>query len=137
MQVTVDQIYDMDQALTAAASKAEEINKREAVFGWEPTEYDMLDKMRNDAKPYFKLWMMASDFVTKRNLWLTGPFLKLDGPAMEKDINTWWTQSFQLKRSLERKILVRPFRMPDPEPGALIEGGPFFLNGGMQAPKPS
>ena len=105
MQSVVDRAYKLERELNEAQAKQRELNNREAVFGSEPElleEEDPLTKIVKHFKPYLQLWSMASDFLSKRDVWLTGSFLSLNGPEMQKDVMKWWTMSYKLKRSLER-----------------------------------
>ena len=103
IEVIVDKAYNLERALNDALERGKEFNEREKVIGfYDLTDYSILEKLSKDFEPYLQVWSMASDFVTKKGQWLTGPFLELDGPAMEKDVNKWWQQSYKLKKALER-----------------------------------
>jgi hypothetical protein len=103
IEVVVDKAYTLERALQEALDRGKDFNERETVIGYHDlTDYSVLDKLAKDFEPYLSVWSMASDFVTKKAQWLTGPFLELDGPAMEQDVSKWWQQSYKLRKQLER-----------------------------------
>jgi dynein heavy chain len=103
IEVVVDKAYTLERSLNEALERGKEFNERETVIGFHDlTDYSILDKLTKDFDPYLQVWSMASDFITKKAMWLNGPFLELDGPAMEKDVSKWWQMSYKLKKSLER-----------------------------------
>ena len=97
----VDAANTLDNKLREAKIKADDFNNREKVFGFNPTEYAELDQMRKDFEPYFKLWSILSDYNTKKQLWMSGPFLELQPEEIEKDVTDWWSSSYKLMRLLE------------------------------------
>ena len=52
--------------------------------------------------PHFRLWTMSSDFITKSELWLNGPFMNLDANAMRDSIVSWCQEGGKMQRQLLR-----------------------------------
>ena len=69
-----------------AKARAADFNARDAVFGFPPTEYALLDELLADFAPYFQLWTMCSDFSQKTLSWLQGPLLDLDAAEIEQKV---------------------------------------------------
>ena len=97
----VDAANTLDNKLREASVKAENFNSREKVFGFTPTEYALLGQMQKDFEPYFRLWSILSDYNTKKQVWMTGPFLELQPVDIERDVTDWWGSSYKLMRLLE------------------------------------
>ncbi len=50
--------------------------------------------------PFFRLWSALSDFNSKKEIWLSGPFTELEAESIEKDVGEWWTLSYRLMKEL-------------------------------------
>ena len=83
------------EMLTAAM---DDLNEREKVFEFMPTDYITLGIQEKELEPFFKLWNMISDFHTNRQEYLHGPFLELDGKAIQAVVDGWWKDSFKLSK---------------------------------------
>ena len=92
----------LDTDLDVAEEKAADLNRREILFGWEPTNYDEIKTLRKNFAPYFTLWTMCDDFQNKREVWTKGSFLKLDGETMEDEVQRWYATAHQLAKKFER-----------------------------------
>ncbi|KAH9098913.1 hypothetical protein LEN26_016540 [Aphanomyces euteiches] len=90
-------LYD---SIMEAKVKAQNFNQREAVFGFRPTEYAMIDKLETDFMPYYRLWTMCSEFNISKHAWLTGPFLELKGAEIDANVTEWWKASYKLSKQL-------------------------------------
>ena len=99
----VEEINALEDAIVEAKQRAQNFNDREKVFGFPPTEYAALDAIENDLQPYYTLWNMVSDFHTSLQDWLHGPFLDLDGAAIQCEVEDWWRTSYKLANSLEEE----------------------------------
>ena len=86
--------------LVEAKVTAEDFNSRDAVFGFPPTEYSILDQLQTDFALYYKLWTMCSDFNISKQSWLNGSFLELNGADIERNVTEWWKTSYKLSKSL-------------------------------------
>ncbi|RLN14640.1 hypothetical protein BBJ28_00024156, partial [Nothophytophthora sp. Chile5] len=88
-------------ALQDARAKALDFNAREAVFGFPPTEYTpLLSQLETAFAPFYKLWTMSAEFHASRQTWLNGPFLELQGGAIEALVTEWWKASYKLSKTL-------------------------------------
>ena len=54
----------------AAVAVLVSLVNHERVFGWEPTEYGNLQRMRHDFEPYYQLWTMLRDFRSESDEWV-------------------------------------------------------------------
>ena len=103
VDVVSEEALEINGFLQDATETMEHINEREVIFGLEMTVFDDLQKMVNDFGSHFSLWTMAADFITKREVWLNGAFIKLDAAAMREDVGTWSQESERLRRSLAKR----------------------------------
>jgi len=107
-------IQAMDTDLDVAEEKAADLNRREILFGWEPTNYDEIKTLRKNFSPYLTLWTMCDDFQNKREVWTKGSFLKLDGEAMEDEVQKWYVLCWSTKTSLSLFSLSIHIHHPTP-----------------------
>ena len=56
--------------LDEAVRKADDFGSREAVFGWQPTEWPQLRDVLQEFTPHYSLWIIAADFEVNKNDWL-------------------------------------------------------------------
>ena len=93
-----EEINSLQDQITEAKLKAADFNEREKVFEFMPTDYITLGIQEKELEPFFKLWNMISDFHTNRQEYLHGPFLELDGKAIQAVVDGWWKDSFKLSK---------------------------------------
>jgi hypothetical protein len=74
--------------------------RSEKAFEFTPTEYHLLNQIQSTFDPYFRLWSIFSDFRTKREVWMTGPFMDLNSEEIERDVTDWWKTSYRMMKSL-------------------------------------
>ena len=58
--------------------------------------------MLDDFQPFFDLWTMSADYLSKTDIWLHNSFLSLDASGVSGDVDKWWKQSYRLRKNLER-----------------------------------
>ena len=54
--------YGVQNLLDEAVRKAADFGEREAVFGWQPTEWPTLREAVDEFTPHYTLWIIAADF---------------------------------------------------------------------------
>lgn len=96
----VEIAINVHESLAEAKQRAEDFNARDAVFGFAPTEYSILDSLQETFSPYYSLWTMCSDFNINKQAWLNGAFLELQGNEIEQKVTEWWKSSYKLSKSL-------------------------------------
>ena len=100
----VANVDNLVATLAQCDETASALNARGAAFGWDPIEYHLLKKLAADFEPIKKLWTMFSDFRNSEQQWLNESFLQLDGPQVMESVDTWWAQSYRLKKSLDSTL---------------------------------
>ena len=63
MEAIVEKATSMQDDLETAMLKANDLNQREKIFGWEPTSYALLDKMHTDFQvraPPDECWIQSA-----------------------------------------------------------------------------
>ena len=96
-------INNLSDQIQEAKLTGDDFNMREKVFGFAPTDYNILNKYSEDLAPFYKLWNMVADFNNSKNDWLNGEFKDLDGAKIEVDVTEWWKTSYKLAKSLEEE----------------------------------
>ena len=89
----------LKQNLQEAAEMAALFNSRERLFGLPETPYPIIGKMSKDFDPYYNLWTIADDFLSKVPEWNTGEFLKLDRDEIEGQIENGFKTMARLSKS--------------------------------------
>jgi dynein heavy chain, axonemal len=84
--------------LNIAIEKARVFNARELLFGSPQTEYTQLHQYEKLFEPYFDLWDSTDNWMQMKEIWNTGPFVKLEAEEVE---NTVTTLSRNLAKSLK------------------------------------
>jgi len=97
----VDIGSNLEMELRNAKETAEDFNLREKAFEFTPTEYHLLNQIQASFDPFFRLWSIFSDFRTKREVWLTGPFMDLNSEEIERDVTEWWKTSYRMMKQLQ------------------------------------
>ena len=80
---------NLDEALRAAAERELDFNRREDIFGWAPTDFEVVTSIQAQFLPYFQLWSTASDLSSSRSSWLTGPLNLLQPATVEHELKEW------------------------------------------------
>ncbi len=61
-----------------------EINREEVFLDWDPSEYQLLEKMRTLSELFGSLWHVALEFHEKHERWYNGPLKGLDSIDIQK-----------------------------------------------------
>jgi dynein heavy chain len=86
--------------LEEAKERAQLYNSREALFGWEMTEYPQLAELNRALEPHAMLWSTALSFARSYPAWMEGPFLELVPDDVENDVGNWWRSLYKLGKAL-------------------------------------
>ena len=97
----VEDVNGLQDRIAKAYATQADFNAREKVFTFPPTEYPQLRKTEQELQPFLTLWNMVSEFHTRQQEWLYGPFLELNGQEIQKDVEDWWRVSRKLIAQLE------------------------------------
>ncbi|ORX87075.1 hypothetical protein BCR32DRAFT_215666 [Anaeromyces robustus] len=76
-------------------------NKEENLFGWEVTEFPLLDETKEGLSPYLLLYQTSVDFQKKYTAWMTGSYLQINAEAVETDVTNIWRNIFKLHISFQ------------------------------------
>jgi dynein heavy chain len=94
----MEEVNSLWDELQTAKATAADFNMRDKVFGFPPTEYNLLNKYEADLVPYYKLWNMLADFNENKVGWLTGGFLELKAEEIDAQVNDWWRVSYKMSK---------------------------------------
>ena len=62
----------MGKTLEDYRNELEQVNKEEQLFGWETSQFPMLQQLFVSKDPYDKLWTTFQTFQSKDATWLKG-----------------------------------------------------------------
>ena len=93
-------VQEIETNLSAARSRAEEINAEEERLGWSLTTFTQLNDAEEMLGPFAKLWKTADLFSKSFRKWTNGSVYKLDGEQVQKDVDDMWRVNFKLVKTL-------------------------------------
>jgi dynein heavy chain, axonemal len=76
-------------------------NKEEEMFGWEPTQFPVLNETSQALAPFLSLYSTSVEFQRCYHSWMTGSFLKLDPEVVENEVSNMWRSMFKLLSGFE------------------------------------
>ena len=85
----------------------EQLNKEEQLFGFEQSQYPMLQQILTLKDPFDKLWFTFHNFQQKENLWLKGPFMGLNSEEISEEVQNNWRTMHKLQKSFADAINPR------------------------------
>jgi dynein heavy chain len=97
----VERIETLKEQFARAEAEVEDITSKERVLGWEPTEFDELEKSVNELEPYEKLWTLVAEAQKNLQTWTKGPLFTLDPEEVEGKATSLWRDSFRLQTGFE------------------------------------
>jgi len=71
-------------------------NKEENLFGWEVTEFPLLEETKDGLSPYLLLYQTSVDFQKKYTAWMSGSYLQINAESVETDVTNIWRNIFKL-----------------------------------------
>ena len=101
---------DIKKKLEVAEATKEDMNIKEALVGWDPTEFEDLASAKEKLDPYEKLWKLVDDQQKANNKWTKTSLFKgeLKPEEVETDVSTYWRLAFKLKAIFEQDNLSKP-----------------------------
>ncbi|XP_068171919.1 dynein axonemal heavy chain 1 [Antennarius striatus] len=80
----VNEMRRINKQLKDCQMTAENVNKRQNLFGLPVTNYDRLKKLVKDFQPFKDLWTTASDWLRWQESWLADPLTSIDPEQLER-----------------------------------------------------
>lgn len=78
----------------------DQLNREEQLFGFEQSQFPLMQQIINLKDPFDKLWFTYYNFQTKENQWLKGPFLGLNAEEINDEVQNSWRTLHKLLKSL-------------------------------------
>lgn len=94
-----EQVRDLSQKVDDAQEEAAAINAQEKMFGWMQTKYHAIQSMRTKLDPFHTLWTTVSSFYSAHNVWMTGPFSRLNPEQVEDHVNESYKKLYKLVKA--------------------------------------
>ncbi|KAJ3342735.1 Dynein heavy chain 7, axonemal [Gonapodya sp. JEL0774] len=90
------QAQKLQSRLESASERMQAFNKEERLFGWEMTPFPVLDVVITKLEPFLALYQTSVEFQKSWNLWMNGPFLKLDPEIVETEVGNMFRGIYKL-----------------------------------------
>lgn len=103
----VNILNEISKTIEDYRNELEQINKEEQLFGWEQSEFPMLQNIVTLKDPYAKLWNTYYSFQQKDSQWLKGPFLGLNAEEIGEEVKSMWNTMHKLQKSFADAINPR------------------------------
>ena len=81
--------FELHDKIEKALITAKEINNDESLLEMKQTEYNSLDKLKREFKPFYILIKLAEEIQMTIEGWKTNPFIGLEPSDIEKEIKAW------------------------------------------------
>ena len=111
MEASSARVDQLQERLDEAERLVQSFNTRDQLFGDQPQEYPELTQVREQFKPYYALWSTTALFNSSYTQWMTGSFIDLDAPQIEKDVNDWYKLMYRLEREFLSIDCLKPARV--------------------------
>ena len=98
-----EQIAILKQRLEESEEKMKEINKKEELIGWQPTEFTKLEEAQKNIKNYDELWKLVSLSKEKMDTWIGTLVKELDPEDIERQARQMQNQARNLSYRLKEK----------------------------------
>ncbi|KXS15928.1 hypothetical protein M427DRAFT_111568 [Gonapodya prolifera JEL478] len=95
------QAQKLQAKLEGASERAQTLNKEEKLFGWETTSFPMLEQVIAKLAPFLSLYQLSVEFQKNWNVWMNGPFLKLDPEVVEVEVGNMFRAVYKLCSTFE------------------------------------
>eukprot|EP00002_Diphylleia_rotans_P015940 TRINITY_DN308_c0_g1_i6.p1 TRINITY_DN308_c0_g1~~TRINITY_DN308_c0_g1_i6.p1 ORF type:complete len:4231 (+),score=876.63 TRINITY_DN308_c0_g1_i6:183-12875(+) len=99
LEENADQVQVLHQLLEEARSNVEVFTRREGLFEWKTTTYDILGHLKERFEPYAQVWTIANEFQSNYPKWMEGPFLKTDPEKIQDLVQTWIKSLYKLGKN--------------------------------------
>lgn len=105
-------IANLKVKLEKATRKMEEINEKETLLGWSPTEFTKLEDAKKNIEPYDELWTLVSATQEKFSMWTITLVKELDPDEIEREIKMMQAKA---------KILIVRLKEKSPKPAEVAQ----------------
>ena len=99
MRSSVQVIDKLAVRISECTDVLRDINREEVFLDWDPSEYQLLGKMRTLSELFGSLWHVALEFHEKYERWYNGPLNGLDAADIQKQVSRMYEKSMSLSRT--------------------------------------
>jgi dynein heavy chain len=103
----VNALNDMGKLVEDYRSELESLNKEETLFGFQLTQFPMLQQIITLKEPYDKLWTTFYSFQQKETQWLKGAFMGLNAEEITEEVQNSWRTMHKLQKSFADAVSPR------------------------------
>ena len=103
----VNALTEMGKLIEEYKNELEQLNKEEQLFGFELSQFPMLQQICQFKDPYDKLWFTIHSVQTKENQWLKGPFMGLNAEEIVEEVQGNWRTMHKLIKTFADAINPR------------------------------
>lgn len=97
------QITNLKLRLEKCVKKMEEINEKETLLGWTPSEFSKLEEAKKTIDIYDELWSLVSAISERFAFWISTLVKDLDPDDIEREVRQMQGKSKSLKERLKEK----------------------------------
>ena len=99
----IEEVFHKIEFLKSSYDEVEKathiINKRETLLGVPKTEFTEMRIIKDDLKPLYELWFVASRFCRTLPQWVEGKFDQLDAGLIETQLGEWMNDLKRLQKT--------------------------------------
>ncbi|KAL5267409.1 hypothetical protein ACHWQZ_G004450 [Mnemiopsis leidyi] len=92
----VEQFSNLHSDLDGGRNELDEIRKEQSLLGREPLNGQALEGIFIDIEPFETFWGVAAQAMKKMEVWMFGPFLKLNYVTLEEELNELYRATFKV-----------------------------------------
>lgn len=97
------QVDQLNKRIKVCQENLSDINNKEELIGWQPTEFPKLQEVLINIKPFESLWKTVKDYENKSNAWKKDNIFNLDPEIVEKESKTMFMNANKLVNDLSKK----------------------------------
>ncbi|XP_070559445.1 dynein axonemal heavy chain 12-like isoform X2 [Ptychodera flava] len=94
----VNDVRAVQKRVNDAQESISTINKEEALYKWDKTNYPEVDEITVGIEPYQKLFGMVVKWQRAEKKWMDGSFLELNSEAIEGEADEFWREIYKITK---------------------------------------
>ncbi|CAG5132944.1 unnamed protein product, partial [Candidula unifasciata] len=99
MRHNVEVLSRLQVNVEAARDELDQLQDEQRLLEWEITPFPQLANIIQLKEPYDKLWRTAYNFYIKNEIWMNGPFQKLNAVEIEGEVGEMWRTMYKLVKT--------------------------------------
>ncbi|XP_069698472.1 dynein axonemal heavy chain 7 [Periplaneta americana] len=88
----------LDARIQGALDKIDRFNEEEVAFNFEQSQYPLRKKLADKLSPYKKMYEMASEFISKHDLWMGSQVGSFDPDEIDTEVGACYRTIYKLEK---------------------------------------